>query len=102
MQSIENSLVVNQFKVLIFIEFLENIHLLEICIIYLSEIILNSIKNESMEKLITKISVHICVGIVLKGISELMFQYLGMHGGSNGRLCSTEIESGVPSIQYLQ
>ena len=63
---------------------------------------LKIIKNESMEKLITKISVHICVGIVLKGISELMFQYLGMHGGSNGRLCSTEIESGVPSIQYLQ
>ena len=66
---------------------MEDYHLLEICTVWLSEIIYNLLKNESMKDLSTKISLHLILGLLLKSLIELIFQYIGVQANSTDRIC---------------
>ena len=64
---------------------MEKYEVLTVCTVGLSEIIFNILKKESMRDLTTKISLHIIIGLLLKSIIELIFQYNGVQANLNDR-----------------
>ena len=81
--------------------FLEEYKVLEICTVVLSEIYFIKLKSKSMIEILTKISLHLLIAMLLKTFIVLILKYIGTQA-TDGRYCIYEIERKCTKIPNVK